>query len=91
MIKNECEHGKGKYKCRICNPTAFCEHENYKYSCRTCHPEIKKKSNKIRTKCDHNKRKDSCKLCSGCIHKKLICIECTPQFFCEHKTFFLCK
>lgn len=43
MVKNECEHGKGKYKCRICNPTAFCEHENYKYSCRTCNPEMKNK------------------------------------------------
>lgn len=85
MVKNECEHGKGKYKCRTCNPSAFCEHEKYKYICRLCKPDMKKKTNKFRKKCEHNKRKDSCNLCSGCVHKKLICIECTPLHFCKHK------
>jgi hypothetical protein len=45
---------------------------------------MKKKKN-IRKKCEHDKRKDNCVKCSGCIHKKLVCIECTPNKFCEHK------
>jgi hypothetical protein len=83
MVKN-CEHGKGKYKCKICNPSAYCEHDNYKYSCTKCNPKKENKKQK-RVNCEHNKRKDSCSLCSGCIHKKLVCIDCTPQFFCLHK------
>lgn len=91
MVIQKCEHDKNKYKCRICNPNAFCEHKRYKYSCFDCKPDIKNKyKNRTRTKCEHKNRKDSCVICSGCIHKKLVCIECTPQHFCKHnkrKTF----
>ena len=83
MVK-KCEHDKNKYKCRICNPTAYCEHNKYKYSCRSCNPQLKNKK-KTRTLCEHSKRKDSCVKCSGCEHKKLICILCTPSHFCIHK------
>lgn len=84
MGKN-CEHKNDKYKCRICNPTAFCkEHDRYKYSCSDCNSKYKK-VNRNRTKCEHNKRKDSCSICSGCEHGKLVCILCNPKSFCEHK------
>jgi hypothetical protein len=85
-MAKKCEHNKGIYKCRICNPKAYCEHDKYKYSCDKCKPELKNKTkNKNRKYCEHEKRKDSCVDCSGCIHKKLICIECKPSHFCIHK------
>lgn len=83
---NKCSHDKNKYKCKICNPKAYCEHNKYKYNCLECNPERReKRKQEKRTLCEHNKRKDACVLCSGCVHKKLICIECTPDAFCEHK------
>ena len=82
----KCEHNKNKYKCRLCNPSAYCDHGKYKYSCRECKPELKKKKNKHRKICEHNRRKDSCVKCSGCPHGKMpyYCIKCGGKGVCEH-------
>ncbi len=35
-IKNRCEHGINKKKCKRCNKSKYCIHENHKYYCQKC-------------------------------------------------------
>jgi hypothetical protein len=77
----DCEHGKKKRSCKICNPKGFCEHNREKHTCKIC------KGSSI---CIHNKRKLLCNTCSPhlwCEHNRLKCKckNCGSINYCEHK------
>jgi len=76
----ECEHGKKKNNCKICNPKRFCEHNREKHTCKIC------KGSSI---CIHNKRNMLCNICAPhlwCQHNRLKCKckDCGSINYCEH-------
>ena len=86
QYKYECEHGKNKYRCKLCGGSEICEHGHIKYSCKECGVVPKKQ---YKSKCEHGKRKYRCKLCGGseiCEHdrQKSACKECKGGSICEH-------
>ena len=79
-LKNKCEHGKQKSRCKECGGREICEHERIKTKCVPC------KGGSI---CEHNKQKTHCIECQGssiCEHSRVKgrCKECQGTGICEH-------
>ena len=90
-----CPHGRQKQRCKKCSGSSYCGHGVLRYFCQDCAGlgSCIHKANKSRCQlcagrglCSHGRV--HCKQCKRgtCKHGlwKSACIECYPQYFCEH-------
>lgn len=62
----QCEHGRDRYRCKMCNGGSICNHGRRRDGCKDC------KGSQI---CNHGRQRSRCKYCDANTTKKIQC-EC---------------
>ena len=79
-VKNQCEHGRQRSRCKDCGGVSICEHNRQRSSCKDCD------GSQI---CEHGRIRSQCKDCGGvsiCEHGRIRsrCKDCGGVSICEH-------